>query len=189
MPQCSGISTLIFCSGESAFHSMGSHEGRCADWDALGNSQVLLKLKYMCLLEFKESAHSFPYICMFAYAKQICRMKFSGKIGWCQKRARMAQKRIQSQMRPISWGQRRRWSQRTAWERDLIDLTALHRWVFVVVFVFSSSYSPSSLQPWLQEGSSKRGLGPRQDSVHPTFLMVNKCDHNELRRKFRNYEI
>ena len=35
----------------------------------------------------------------------------------------------------------------------------------------------------------KRGLGPRKDSVHPTFLMVNKCDHNELRRKFRNYEI
>ena len=24
---------------------------------------------------------------------------------------------------------------------------------------------------------------------HPTLLMVNKCDHNELRRKFRNYEI
>ena len=41
------------------------------------------------------------------------------------------------------------------------------------------------------EGSSsqRRGLGPRKDSVHPTFLMVNKCDHNELRRKFRNYEI
>ena len=140
MPQCSGISTLIFCSGESAFHSMGSHEGRCADWDALGNSQVLLKLKHMCAFEFKESAHGFPFICMFASAKQICRVKFSGKIGWCQKRARMAQKRIQSQMRPISWGQRRRWSQRTAWERDLIDLTALHRWVFVVVFVFLSSY-------------------------------------------------
>ena len=35
----------------------------------------------------------------------------------------------------------------------------------------------------------RRGLGPRKDSVHPTFLMVNKCDHNELRRKFRNYEI
>ena len=35
----------------------------------------------------------------------------------------------------------------------------------------------------------RRGLGSRKDSVHPTFLMVNKCDHNELRRKFRNYEI
>ena len=35
----------------------------------------------------------------------------------------------------------------------------------------------------------KRGLGPRKDSVHPTFLMVNKCDHNDLRKKFRNYEI
>ena len=42
-----------------------------------------------------------------------------------------------------------------------------------------------------EESSSRqrRGLGPRKDSVHPTFLMVNKCDHNELRRKFRNYEI
>ena len=65
-------------------------------------------------------------------------MKFSGKIGWCQKRVRMAQKRIQSQMRPITLGQRRRRGQRTAGERDLIDLTALHRWVFVVVSVFLS---------------------------------------------------
>ena len=152
MPQCSWISHLIFYSGESAFHTMGSHEGRCADWDALGNSQVLLKLKYMCLFEFKEAAHSFPYICTFASAKQICRRKFSGKIGWCQKRARMAQKRIQSQMRPITLGQRRRRGQRTARERDLIDWTALLRWIFVVVFclfvfffVFSSSYSPTSL--------------------------------------------
>ena len=42
-----------------------------------------------------------------------------------------------------------------------------------------------------EESSSqqRRGLAPRKDSVHPTFLMVNKCDHNELRRKFRNYEI
>ena len=43
----------------------------------------------------------------------------------------------------------------------------------------------------VEESSSRqrRGLGSRKDSVHPTFLMVNKCDHNELRRKFRNYEI
>ena len=42
-----------------------------------------------------------------------------------------------------------------------------------------------------EESSSRErgGLGSRKDSVHPTFLMVNKCDHNELRRKFRNYEI
>ena len=39
------------------------------------------------------------------------------------------------------------------------------------------------------ESRERRGLGSRKDSVHPTFLMVNKCDHNELRRKFRNYEI
>ena len=51
---------------------MGSHEGRCADWDALGNSQVLSKLKHMCAFEFKESAHGFPFIFMFASAKQIC---------------------------------------------------------------------------------------------------------------------
>ena len=44
-------------------------------------------------------------------------------------------------------------------------------------------------EKFCKEESSKRSLGPRKDSVHPTFLMVNKCDHNDLRRKFRNYEI
>ena len=29
----------------------------------------------------------------------------------------------------------------------------------------------------------------RQDSCHPTIVMVNKCNQEELRRKFRNYEI
>ena len=30
----------------------------------------------------------------------------------------------------------------------------------------------------------------RQDSTPlPTRLLINKCDHQELRRKFRNYEI
>jgi len=53
----------------------------------------------------------------------------------------------------------------------------------------SSREGPHQFNSSAHEGSSKRGLGPRQDSVHPTFLMVNKCDHNELRRKFRNYEI
>ena len=29
----------------------------------------------------------------------------------------------------------------------------------------------------------------RQDSSHPTIVMINKCNHEDLRKKFRNYEI
>jgi len=29
----------------------------------------------------------------------------------------------------------------------------------------------------------------RQDSSHPTIVIMNKCNHEELRKKFRNYEI
>ena len=39
-------------------------------------------------------------------------------------------------------------------------------------------------------GEAGRGGGlRRQDSCHPTIVMVNKCNQEELRRKFRNYEI
>jgi hypothetical protein len=29
----------------------------------------------------------------------------------------------------------------------------------------------------------------RQDSSHPTLVMVNKWDEEDIRKKFRNYEI
>ena len=47
-------------------------------------------------------------------------------------------------------------------------------------------------QPQDQSQEAGRGAGGglrRQDSCHPTIVMVNKCNQEELRRKFRNYEI
>ena len=38
-------------------------------------------------------------------------------------------------------------------------------------------------------GTGGSGQLRRQDSCHPTIVMVNKCNQEELRRKFRNYEI
>ena len=38
-------------------------------------------------------------------------------------------------------------------------------------------------------GTGGSGQLRRQDSCHPTIVMVNKCNQEDLRRKFRNYEI
>ena len=38
-------------------------------------------------------------------------------------------------------------------------------------------------------GPGRTGQLKRQDSCHPTIVMVNKCNQEDLRRKFRNYEI
>ena len=40
-----------------------------------------------------------------------------------------------------------------------------------------------------QEQAERGARLRRQDSCHPTIVMVNKCNQEELRRKFRNYEI
>ena len=44
-------------------------------------------------------------------------------------------------------------------------------------------------QPLLGAEAEAGGRLRRQDSCHPTIVMVNKCNQEELRRKFRNYEI
>ena len=40
-----------------------------------------------------------------------------------------------------------------------------------------------------EQGTEGSARLRRQDSCHPTIVMVNKCNQVELRRKFRNYEI
>ena len=40
-----------------------------------------------------------------------------------------------------------------------------------------------------RERAGRSGQLKRQDSCHPTIVMVNKCNQEDLRKKFRNYEI
>ena len=52
----------------------------------------------------------------------------------------------------------------------------------------NTARSQDQEQDQCQEAERGAGLR-RQDSCHPTIVMVNKCNQEELRRKFRNYEI